>query len=162
LSDEARSQGMTDTEWARRAEVRKETLSRLRARESCDFATLQRLADAVGKSLAITSKTPPDGFSSSWFPAHVDRDFEERLADLCASGDFAAERWRSLGSSFFMAGLAVMVASARAVDRRELLELAERLHPGASQVGVFALWLERSPVRPSRFLPLLASYRNAA
>jgi hypothetical protein len=30
-----------------------------------------------------------------------------------------------------------------------------RLHPGASEVAVFDRWLQRSPLRPSRFLPLL-------
>jgi len=35
------------------------------------------------------------------------------------------------------------------------LALAERLHPGASEVAVFERWLERSPVRPTRFLSLL-------
>jgi hypothetical protein len=54
-----------------------------------------------------------------------------------------------------MAGLAVMLASARGSDRRGLLALAERLHPGASEVAVFERWLERSPVRPTRFLSLL-------
>ena len=34
------------------------------------------------------------------------------------------------------------------------LRLAEVLHPGVSTPEVFALWLENSPVRPSRFLPM--------
>ena len=41
-------------------------------------------------------------------------------------------------------------------DRRQWLDLAEQLHLGASSPAVFALWLQRSPLRPSRFLPLLA------
>jgi hypothetical protein len=64
-----------------------------------------------------------------------------------------------------MAGLAVMVASVSEpeFDRRSLLELAEALHAGSSQVGVFGMWLERSPIRPSRFLPMLsAGLRHAA
>ena len=64
--------------------------------------------------------------------------------------------------AFFMAGLAVMLASVPEFDRRSLLDLAEALQAGSSQVEVFALWLERSPLRPSRFLPmLLAESRHA-
>jgi hypothetical protein len=54
-----------------------------------------------------------------------------------------------------MGGLAVMLASAANSDRRGLLDLAERLHPGASEPAVFSKWLERSPVRPTRFLSLV-------
>ena len=54
-----------------------------------------------------------------------------------------------------MAGLAVMMASTPGYDRRALLALAEQLHPGATEVAVFSRWLERSPVRPTRFLALL-------
>jgi hypothetical protein len=100
--------------------------------------------------------------SDGRFPIHVDRDLEEALLDLCASGDLSFERWQGLGPSFFMAGLAVMVASAAGFDRRGLLDLAERLHTGSSQVGVFAQWLERSPVRPSRFFAMLVNLSPAA
>jgi hypothetical protein len=55
-----------------------------------------------------------------------------------------------------MAGLAVMLASSPEADRRALLNLAETLHPGATELSVFGTWLRRSPVRPSRFLPMLA------
>jgi hypothetical protein len=61
-----------------------------------------------------------------------------------------------------MSGLAVIVASGPGYDRRALLELAERLHAGSAQVAVFAEWLERKPVRPSRFLPMLAMQLHAA
>ena len=48
-----------------------------------------------------------------------------------------------------------MIASVDGFDRPGLLDLAERLHPGASERAVFAHWLKRSPLRPSRFLPML-------
>jgi hypothetical protein len=93
---------------------------------------------------------------------HFDREYEDQLLDLCASGDVEPERWRRHGPAFFMAGLAVMLASVPEFDRRSLLVLAEALHPGSSQVEVFAHWLKRSPVRPSRFLPtLLTGSRHA-
>jgi hypothetical protein len=91
-----------------------------------------------------------------------DREYEAQLLDLCASGDLDPQHWRRHGPAFFMAGLAVMLASVPEFDRRSLLDLAEALQAGSSQVEVFALWLERSPLRPSRFLPmLLAESRHA-
>ena len=163
LQVKARELGLTDTEWSRRAGIRNETLSRLRGRASCDFATLQALARVVGASMGVIEGIAPGLTADGRFPAQLDRDYEEQLVDLCASGNVEPERWRRCGPPFFMAGLAVMVASVTEFDRRSLLDLAEALHAGSSQVGVFALWLARSPVRPSRFLPmLLAGSRRAA
>ena len=155
LGHKARALALTDTAWAARAGVRKETLSRLRGRESCDFATLQSLARAVGANVSVVDWSTPGSTKDGLFPAQLHREYEEQLLDLCASGDVDPERWRLCGPAFFMAGLAVMVASVPEFDRRSLLDLAEVLHAGSSQVGVFALWLERSPLRPSRFLPML-------
>jgi hypothetical protein len=163
LRDRARELGLTDTEWAARADIRKETLSRLRGRPSCDFATLQTLARVVGRNLGLIDAITPVCTQDGQFPAQVDREYEERLLDLCASGDMEPTRWRRTGPTFFMAGLAVMMASVPEFDRRSMLDLAEILHAGSSQVGVFSLWLERSPIRPSRFLPmLLTGLRHAA
>jgi hypothetical protein len=155
LRRRAAARGLTDSQWARRARVRKETLSRLRHRRSCDFATLQSLARVVGARLGVIEPPAPDLTADGHFPAAVNRTYEERLLELCASGDVDPARWRRLGTSFFMAGLAVMLASTRHGDRRALLGLAERLHPGASDTAVFNRWLEGSPVRPTRFLSLL-------
>jgi hypothetical protein len=152
LTRQARALGLTDTEWADRAGVRKETLSRLRRRQSCDFETLRSLAQAVGARLGVLEVQRPDSTPDGHFPTHVDRDYEERLVELSVSGDLDPGRWAGMGPRFFMAGLAVMLASARTESRRGLLALAERLHPGASEVTVFNLWLERSPLRPTRFL----------
>ncbi len=99
----------------------------------------------------------PDSTPDGHFPARVDREYEDRLLELCASGELDAARWASAGPRFFMAGLAVMLASARPHDRRGLLALAERLHPGAGEVAVFDRWLTRSPLRPTRFLSLLGA-----
>lgn len=157
LEQKARGLGLTDAQWAARAGIRKETLSRLRGRRSCDFATLQTLARVVGASVSVIDENAPGLTADGLFPAKFDRDYEEQLLDLCASGEFTPARWRHHGPAFFMAGLAVMMASVPEFDRRSLLDLAEGLHAGSSQVGVFALWLERSPVRPSRFLPMLVA-----
>jgi hypothetical protein len=155
LTRRARELGLSDTEWANRAGVRKETLSRLRGRQSCDFETLRLLAQAVGARVGVVEMHPPGSSADGHFPEKLDRDYEERLVELSTSDDLDPQRWAGMGPRFFMAGLAVMLASAGHNDRRGLLELAERLHPGASEVPVFNRWLERSPLRPTRFLPLL-------
>ncbi len=155
LADVARQQGLNDTEWAERAGLRKETLSRLRHRSSCDFETLQSLSRAVGTHLAVISDRPLALTADGHFPLHVYREYEEELLALCASGSLDLDRWTRLGPRFFMAGLAVMLGSVYGADRRGLLALAESLHPGVTEATVFARWLQRSPVRPSRFLPML-------
>ena len=53
LSGEARRLGLNDAQWADAAGVRKETLSRLRGRASCDLATLAALARAVGAAVTV-------------------------------------------------------------------------------------------------------------
>lgn len=152
---------MTDTERADRANIRKETLSRLRGRRSCDFVTLQGLSAAVGATVGVIDGPVPRSVDAL-FPDEINRDHEGRLVDLCASRDVQVDRWRSLGPSFFMAGLAVMLANLLKFDRRVLLELAENLHAGSSCVEVIQQWLARSPSRPTRFLPLgLASQSRA-
>jgi hypothetical protein len=96
------------------------------------------------------------------FPTELSREYEDRLLTLCASRRLEAAEWAAAGPAFFMAGLAVMLAGAADADRRGLLALAEQLHPGATEVPVFAYWLKRSPLRPSRFLPMLAMARKHA
>jgi hypothetical protein len=155
LTQRARALGLTDAAWAARAGMPKETLSRLRRRSTCDYSSLKSLATAVGAKLAVTDATRRTG--SRHMVARVDRDYEERLAGLCASRNLDADYWLGFGPGFFMAGLAVMLASTRDFDRRALLALAEELHPGASEPAVFARWLASSPLRPSRFLPLVAA-----
>lgn len=162
LTHDARRVGMTDAAWAARAGLRKESLSRLRGRDSCDFATLHALAEAVGARVDLQPAQAAGLSADGHFPAEVNRDLEERLADLCAKDETDPERWTALGPPFFMAGLAVMLSGVAGRDRSALLELAERLHPGASEPPVFARWIERSPVRPSRFLPSVKAHSQHA
>jgi hypothetical protein len=155
LTVSARKKGLNDAAWASAAGFSKETLSRLRRRSSCDLSTLIALADASGTSLSVSAgqlATTPDGH----FPCELSRDYEQQLLTLCASRKLDLGEWAAAGPAFFMAGLAVMLAGEANWDRRALLGLAEVLHPGATEVAVFARWLKRSPLRPSRFLPLLA------
>jgi hypothetical protein len=152
----ARNKGLNDTAWASSAGFSKETLSRLRRRSSCDLSTLIALADASGASLSVTLAAQPVTTSDGHFPRELSRDYERQLLTLCASGKLDPAVWAATGPVFFMAGLAVMLASNADADRCGLLALAEVLHPGISEVPVFARWLKRSPLRPSRFLPMLA------
>jgi hypothetical protein len=155
LTRAARSLGLTDAAWAQRAGLRKETLSRLRRRSSCDLTTLIALGEVVGARLVVARDNLPDSSPDGHFPMEVGRDYEQRLLELCASRRLEPEAWAALGPRFFMAGLAVMVASVAGFDRRGLLDLAEHLHPGSSEPAVFTKWLKRSAVRPTRFLSLL-------
>ena len=156
LTSEARRRGLSDARWAEAAGVRKETLSRLRGRVSCDYATLEALASVVGLTVTVAAPASRALSADEHFPQRIDREYEEQLLALCASGDLRPVAWRTLGPAFFMAGLAVMLASVSGYDRRQLLALAEALHPGSSLSDVFAIWLAHSPLRPSRFLPLVA------
>lgn len=162
LTQIARAAGLTDTQWAMRAGVRKETLSRLRHRSTCDLETLSALAEAVNSRLELVTNTGSTTSTDGHFPTTSDRDYERQLVDLCASRSLMLDRWTQLGPRFFMAGLAVMLASVAGYDRRGLLALAELLHPGSSEPAVFSQWLERSPLRPSRFLPQLNAERRHA
>jgi hypothetical protein len=163
LTAAARDQGLNDSAWASAAGFSKETLSRLRRRSSCDLSTLAALANAAGARLSVTICERPAATADGHFPLELSRDYEQRLLTLCAGRTLDPAAWAAAGPAFFMAGLAVMLAGNAGSDRRGLLELAEVLHPGASEVAVFTRWLKRSPLRPSRFLPMLAmEARHAA
>lgn len=159
----------SDRKWAAEAGVRPETVSRLRSRGNCDLSTLEALADAVG--LRLFAGPNPDSRESSpdsgsavlrHMPAKYGREEEGALLDLCSEREPHPDRWRSAGPSFFMGGLAVMLAGARGYDRSRYLALAEALHPGITEPEVFSAWLVQSPVRPSRFLPMLEKWRAKA
>jgi hypothetical protein len=162
LTASARQAGWSDAEWARRSGLPKETLCRLRSRSTCDFATLDALARSVGATLAVHGRTAPATVNGLW-PSVVDRRLEARLVDVLGSGTTRPDDWRPLGPPFFVAGLAVTLASVPTLGRREYLDLAEALHPGATEPRVFSRWLAETPLPPSRFLPMLeASLRRAA
>jgi antitoxin (DNA-binding transcriptional repressor) of toxin-antitoxin stability system len=81
---------------------------------------------------------------------------EERLLELAAGGDFRPSRWARAGDASLLAGLAALLASVPGFDRGRMLGLAERLHPGMSRPEALDHWLATSPVKASRFLPMLA------
>ncbi len=153
LAPAARRRYATDASWAHAADLPKETLSRLKSQASCDLRTLDALAKAAGYALAVVPAAAPATFG---------REDEDRLLDLCASGNTDPAAWSGHGAGFFMGGLAVMLAGARGFEREKYLRLAEALHAGVSTPEVFGLWLQRAPVQPSRFLPMLRMRRQAA
>jgi antitoxin (DNA-binding transcriptional repressor) of toxin-antitoxin stability system len=87
--------------------------------------------------------------------ASLGREEEERLLDLCASGDFRLSRWRRAGDPQLLAGVAAMLAAVGMFNRDRLFALAERLYPGMSSIAGLQGWLETGPVRPARFVPML-------
>src|SRR5258708_13515191 len=111
LTRQARVLGFTDTEWAVRAGVRKETLSRLRRRHSCDFETLRSLAQAVGARLGVLEVQRPDSTPDGHFPTSVNRDYEERLVEPSVSGDLDHGPRAGMGPPFFLARLPVPLRS---------------------------------------------------
>src|SRR5688500_2128999 len=96
LTQMARAVGLTDTQWAVRAGVRKETLSRLRHRSTCDLETLSALAEAVNARLELVTNTGATTSTDGHFPAGIDRDYERQLLDLCTSRSLAPDRWTQL------------------------------------------------------------------
>lgn len=161
LSRMARDAGWSDAEWARRSNVPKETLCRLRSRSNCDLATLAALSHALGRQLTVGLPMTRNHAGGLW-PVVVDRRLEARLVDLLRSRSTRVERWRELGPSFFLAGLAVTVASVPGFDRTSYLDLAEALHPGASEPRVFAKWLAETPLPPARLVPMLQAQLDHA
>jgi DNA-binding phage protein len=165
----AAARNWSDRKWAAKAGVRPETLSRLRSRGDCVLSTVEALAHAVGLRLFVGpnpgahASAPKSGAAElRRMPARYGREEEQKLLDLCAEPEADPGRWRSAGPSFFVGGLAVMLASARGYDRARYLELAELLHAGITTPEVFSAWLAQSPVRPSRFLPMLEKWRAKA
>ncbi len=162
LSSAARQHSINDSQWAARAGLPKETLSRLRRRHNCDFSTLASLASAVNVRVVTVDTTLPLLTQDGHFPVDISRDYEESLLRLCASGSLNLAQWVAMGPHFFMAGLAVMLASVDKYDRCGLLMLAENISPGASKPDIFERWLKHSPLRPSRFLPMLETTAHHA
>jgi len=159
MSPAAKAKFSTDSRWAKASGLPKETLSRLKSQASCDWRTLAALARAAGVTFVVA---PADAVAGAHFPSRLGRDLEDDLLDLSASGNLDAAAWRARGPGFFMGGLAVMLASARGFERERYMRLAEELHPGVSNPEVFGTWLKRSPVRPSRFLPMAKKRKHLA
>lgn len=87
------------------------------------------------------------------------RDKEEAMLALCAAAP-DVRAWRRAGTPRFMAGMALMLASASGFDRPRYLALAEKLEPSMLTVEAFEAWLATNPYKPSRFLPMLQQLRK--
>lgn len=163
LQAEARARGWTDRQWASAAEVRHETLSRVKRRGQCDTATLEALAKACDRTLRAEAEGAVliVDATGRW-PRHLDRTAEEPLLALAASGSQDLARWRAVGPSFLMAGLAFMLSTQDDFDRVGFAALAEELHPGIGSHDAFRRWLRETPLKPYRVLPMLRQLRRAA
>jgi hypothetical protein len=159
MSKAAKGLFSTDASWAKASGLPKETLSRLKRNPSCDLQTLGALARTAGYTLVAVPASVQGG---EHMPDKFERAFEDDLLDLCASGNVDPDAWRAHGPGFFMGGLAVLLASARGFERERYLRLAEMLHPGVSTPEVFAMWLNRTPLRAGRFLPMARRRRGLA
>jgi hypothetical protein len=152
MSEAAKAKFSSDARWAEASGLPRETLSRLKSQPSCDLRTLSALARSAGYTFVAVPNAAQG--SGAHVPESFGREYEDHLLDLCVSGNVDASVWRAHGPTFFMGGLAVMLASTKGFDREKYLRLAEMLHPGVSTPEVFGLWLQKSPVRPGRFLPM--------
>lgn len=88
-------------------------------------------------------------------PRSLSRAEEERLIELAASGDTRPSRWRRAGNPRLLAGLAALLGSLDLGDRERLFALAEHLWPGMSTLEVANDWLQHSPIKADRFVPML-------
>lgn len=156
----ARTRFASDAAWAAACGLPRETLSRLKRNPSCDLRTLAALADAAGCELVAVPGAA--AATQGHMPDRWTREREDALLDLCASGSIDPEAWRAAGPAYFMGGLAVLLAGARGFLREPYLRLAEALHPGITVPAVFQGWLERSPVRAARFLPMARRRKGIA
>lgn len=122
-----------------------------------------RLAGAkkVGSFWIIPAAADPD-IKAVGRPAKTETPFrlkEEAMLALCANAP-DLKTWRRVGAPRFMAGMALMLASAPAFDRKRYLALAEQLDPAVLTVEAFEAWLRDTPFKPSRFLPMLQQLRK--
>ncbi len=88
LFDACKAQGISLSELARRSGVPRESISRLQHRQDADFATLARLADALGLELAAKPRHPLAlQFNYAWANPGMPRD--RQLAAIFQRGIFA-------------------------------------------------------------------------
>ncbi len=81
-----------------------------------------------------------------------------RCARTATSTLPTGERWDP-ASSWLVLPISWPVPTVSIPDGR-YARLAESLHPGVRSLEAFRLWLTRSPVKPSRFLPMLRERRR--
>ena len=153
---QARTRDLSDRDWAAAAGLRPETLARLAHRSDCDLHTLNALGKVVGLRMRAVPQVEPR------LPATFARAEEEALLDLAASGSLDVKRWLTAGPRWFMAGMAMLLARGNGPERESLLLLAEALCPGMSSAERFGQWLDTSPVKPARFLPMLDQRKRGA
>jgi len=119
------------------------------AKKAGSFWIIPAEADPGVKPVGRPSKTEETPFRLK----------EEAMLALCAAAP-DVKAWRRAGTPRFMAGMALMLASAPGFDRARYLALAEQLDPSILTVEAFEAWLKDNPYKPSRFLPMLQQLRK--
>ena len=96
------------------------------------------------------------------FPVRLSREEEVRVAAL-ANGPFTPAAFRVTGfSDVFLAGVAMALATDRALPRERLLALARTLAPGIVTPDGYRRWLQASPIRLARLFKLVDVERGIA
>ena len=139
----------------------KNRLGEVLARARLHPVAIERHGKVVAVLTPVSAESTPARSRATKRSPQLPRALEERLVDLCASGDLRPSRWLRAGDPRLLAGVAVMLASQPEFDRYRLLALAERLEPGMSRPEKFRQWLDESPLRAARFLPMVRAQLRA-
>jgi antitoxin (DNA-binding transcriptional repressor) of toxin-antitoxin stability system len=145
-----------------RATDLKNRLGEVLAKARLHPVAIERHGRVVAILTPVSSESPARAGRALKRRPQMPRAQEERLVDLCASGDLRPSRWLRGGNPRLLAGVAVMLASQPEFDRYRLLALAEQLEPGMARPENFGRWLEESPLRPARFLPMVRAQMRAS
>ena len=110
----------------------------------------------------VAAKALSDLAARSRFPVRLSREEEIRVAAL-ANGPFTPKSFRATGyADAFLAGVAVALATDRALPRDRLLALARSLAPGTATADGYRQWLQASPIRLARLFKLVDAERGIA
>ena len=110
----------------------------------------------------VTAEALADLAARRRFPVRLSREEEVRVAAL-AKGPFTPRAFRATGySDAFLAGVAMALATDRALPRDRLLALARALAPGIVTADGYRQWLQASPLRLARLFKLADVERGIA
>jgi hypothetical protein len=120
------------------------------------------LTSPTASRAAVTAEALGDLAARRRFPVRLSREDELRIAAL-ANGPLTPEAFRATGfADPFLAGVAMALATDRALPRGRLLALARALAPGLVTADGYRQWLEASPLRLARLFKLVDVERGIA
>lgn len=125
------------------------------------LAALELTSPAASRA-EVTARALSQLAARRRFPLRLSREEEVRLAAL-AVGPFTPAAFRATGyADVFVAGVAIALATDRALPRDRLLALARTLAPGIATADGYRRWLQASPIRLARFFKLVDIERGIA